>query len=55
MRTLKAAGFQFLAFWGEEVENSYQNEKNIPNDFKLYQKAANCTKWPQNIPKDHKI
>jgi hypothetical protein len=27
-----------------------QNGKNVPNDHKLYQKAVNYTKWPQNIP-----
>jgi hypothetical protein len=58
-KKLKTSHFEFVSprlpetrvarfFWSKHT-------KNIPNDYKLYQKAVNYTKCPQNIPKDHKI
>jgi hypothetical protein len=37
------------------LSTTYQDGKNIPNNHKIYKKAAKWTKWPQNRPKGHKI
>jgi hypothetical protein len=34
---------------------TYQNGKNIPNDYKLYQITLKYTKWPLNITNGHII
>jgi hypothetical protein len=34
---------------------AYQNRKNVPNNYKMYQIAIKYTKWLQNLPNGRKI